>query len=128
MIRVVGTSELEKKLYWYKAKVVKIVDADTVDLMVSLGLHSYSEERFRLRGIDAWEVRGKEREKGLLAKARVEELTPVDSEVWIETYKDKEGKYGRFLADIYFEHEEPRMLVNLCDLLVEEGHAEEVNY
>ena len=75
MIRVVGTSELEKKLYWYKAKVVKIVDADTVDLMVSLGLHSYSEERFRLRGIDAWEVRGKEREKGLLAKARVEELT-----------------------------------------------------
>ena len=62
-VRVVGASELNRKLYWYKAKVVKVVDADTVDLLVSLGLHSYSEERFRLYGIDAWEVRGEERRR-----------------------------------------------------------------
>lgn len=50
-------------MYKYKAQLIKVVDADTVDLYVDLGFHLYSEKRVRLLNVDAPErftKRGKE--------------------------------------------------------------------
>ena len=112
------------KPWTYYAVVVKIVDADTSDVEIDLGFYTKREERLRLARIDAWEVRGEERPKGLVAKDRVIELIPVGSQVIITT--EKKGKYGRYIAEVIFKAGEED--ANLSDLLVEEGHAEYADF
>lgn len=56
---------MREHLYHYDAVVTNIVDGDTVDMEISLGFSLTIKERIRLAGIDAPEVRGEEREKGL---------------------------------------------------------------
>lgn len=103
---------IDELLYWYRAKVVRVVDGDTVSLSVDLGfsIQRGSEENpisYRLAGINAPETRGQEREFGLRAKIRLQELLPIGSEVALHTFrlstkkKEKVGKYGRYIAQIW---------------------------
>tara|TARA_R100001510_G_C7617468_1_gene179231 strand:+ start:290 stop:631 length:342 start_codon:yes stop_codon:yes gene_type:complete len=103
--------------YLYKAVVTKIVDGDTVDLLVDCGFNIIRKERIRFYGVDAWETRGEERERGLLAKQFVEEVIPVGSEVMVRTGKEQ-GKFGRYLGEIFVDDK------SLNEMLLEEGHAE----
>jgi len=110
-----------KDEYVRKAKVLRVVDADTLDLLVDLGYAVYVKERVRLARVDAWETRGEEREKGLMAKAFVESLLEAaDHEVTVRTTKHK-GKYGRYIAEIEVQLELDT--VNLSDKLLEGGHG-----
>lgn len=93
-----------------------VYDADTMTAEIDLGFSIKFTEKLRLLSIDAWELRGEEREKGLIARDRVRELV-LGKEVIINTYKDKKGKYGRYLAVVYIDG------VNLNQLLLDEGHA-----
>ena len=84
--------------YVFKAKVIKWVDGDTVDLDVDLGFRFHAEMRFRLLGLDTPE-RGQlnYREATEFAKS----LAPVDKIVLIQTVKDeKADKYGRYLVTV----------------------------
>ena len=47
-----------KPQYQYRAIVKKVVDGDTVDLLVDCGFNIMRKERIRFYGVDAWEVRG----------------------------------------------------------------------
>ena len=88
-------------MYEYTCIIERVVDGDTIDVFIDLGFSLWIRERVRLHGIDTPETRTKDlREKkfGLMAKARVEELLPVDSEQTILTFKNT-GKFGRILAD-----------------------------
>jgi micrococcal nuclease len=130
-------------MYEYRAKLLRVVDGDTVDLQVDLGFRILHNIRVRLAGIDTPEIFGKttpgEREKGLEAKAYVEAaLTSID--LVIRT--NKTGKYGRWIADIYvpksrFDTSDPEVsnavkvildeaMVHLNKVLVQTGHAKEV--
>jgi len=113
------TELTDPHLYFYKAVMGKIVDGDTVDAILDLGFSIEFKERFRLKGINAWETRGDERAKGLMAKARVIELAPTGSDIIVKTFKDAKGKYGRYLGSINI----PGQNKNINDILVEEGHA-----
>lgn len=107
-------------MWEYKAKVIKVVDGDTIDVVVDLGFHVEMEMRLRLNGINTPEIRTKdleEKRKGFEAKERVQELVG-DKEVRIRTYK--EGKYGRMLADVY----PPDSEQSLNSILLVEGLAE----
>lgn len=115
-------------LYTYRATVRRIVDGDTWDLDIDLGLYIHVHERVRLFGIDTWEVRGEERERGLLAKAACEELVAESPEIIISTEKDKKGKYGRFLATIWMEDVPQVWESSVNYWLVEEGHGEFKSY
>jgi micrococcal nuclease len=108
-------------MFEYHAKVLKIVDGDTIDVMVDLGMGVHRKERLRFSRINAWETRGTHKAKGKLAKARVAELIPIGEKILVKTEKDKRGKYGRYIAEIYFTEED--VDVNLNDLLLNEGHA-----
>ena len=55
--------------YTRVAEVQKIVDGDTIDVLVYCGFRRYSSERLRLSRINTPEVRGEERESGLVSKA-----------------------------------------------------------
>jgi micrococcal nuclease len=119
-------------MYQYKAKVVRVVDGDTIDCIVDLGFgimngNEGSPVRFRLAGINAPETRlGKntdeaEKQRGLQAKAWLASLIEGH---WVEihTEKDDKGKFGRYLAYVIFAD------TNLNEAMVEEGLAEFAEY
>ena len=85
---------------------------------ISLGFNiTMHKQKARLLGINTPEVRGKEREAGLVSRDRLREL--IDGkDIIIVTHKDKGGKYGRLLATIFLDG------VNINQQLVDEGLAE----
>lgn len=103
-------------MYEYRANVISVYDGDTITAVVDLGFHISITEKFRLIRIDAPELRGEEREQGLISRDRLREMI-LDKDVIIKTYKDQKGKYGRYLAEIIFEDN------NINDWLVSEGLA-----
>lgn len=110
--------------YKYKAKLIKIVDGDTVDLMVDLGFDTFRKERFRLYGINAPESRTRdleEKKRGLAAKAYLAEQ--MKELKFIETMQDKKGKYGRFLVKLFNNHH-----VCINDIMVKAKHAVHKDY
>ena len=111
-------------MYEYKAKLVKIVDGDTVDVDIDLGFGVWlKNERVRIMGIDTPESRTRDKvEKifGLAAKDRVEELIKKDTILKTFAAKDGEdmkGKFGRILGDFIVGEK------MLTEILIEEGHA-----
>ena len=106
------------RLYRYYATVDKIYDGDTItQATIDLGFDAQFVNTIRLSGIDTPEIRGAERESGLISKARLVELI-LGKEIVIETEKDHTGKYGRYLGRIFVDD------VDVNQLLVDEGLAE----
>lgn len=103
-------------MYQYKAKVISVYDGDTITAMVDLGFYHFQQMKFRLYGIDTPELRGEDREKGLVVRDIVREMI-LDKEVIINSYKDKQEKYGRYLANIVIDG------LDLNQWLVQNGHA-----
>lgn len=114
---------MDTQLYNYRAKVVGIYDGDSVTLDIDLGFKSWlKKQKVRLYGIDTPEIRGEERLDGLVSRARLRELIE-GREVIITSYKDKTGKYGRWLATIFLDCGNDNWC-NINQLLVDEGLAE----
>jgi len=110
-------------MYRYNAELLRIVDGDTIDVLIDLGFNITIKERVRLYGIDTPEVRTRnleEKARGKAASARLGEL--LTEHFIIETKIDKRGKFGRLLGIIY-AHVDGK-LTNLNEALVQEGHAE----
>ena len=104
-------------LYWYKAKYIKAYDGDTVTVDIDLGFNTWMKDQtIRLYGIDTPELRGEERERGLEVRDYIRRRLE-GQDICIKTYKDKKGKYGRWLAEIYIGEE------NLNDTLIEKEYA-----
>lgn len=91
---------MENKMYTYKAKYITNYDGDTITVDIFLGFGIIlKEQKLRLYGINAPELKGKDKEKG---KASKDYLSSILTEnLIIKTYKDKKEKYGRWLADVY---------------------------
>lgn len=112
---------LEHPTYTYRAEVVKIVDADTIDVKLDLGFRMSVIKRLRLMDIDAWETRGFERGIGLLAKEYVVGRLHQADKVFVQTIMDAEGKYGRLLAWVWVTKNGETYCLN--KELVDKGHA-----
>ena len=64
-------------MYEYKARLLRVVDGDTVDGMIDLGFNVWIKQRIRLYGVDTWECRTRdkaEKKKGLAAKEFTKEM------------------------------------------------------
>ena len=116
--------EIRGSMYEYNATVDRVVDGDTVDVIVDLGFSVMTKQCLRVSRVDTPEVRGPERPDGLVSKKFVEMVIPPGSPVVVMTTKDKKGKYGRYLAEILF-HDGDGELMNLSNLLLEEGLAKQ---
>lgn len=111
-----------KNQYWYNGTIARVVDGDTVDVIIDLGLSVYHHTRMRLARINAPETRGAERLHGLASKHYLQ--TQIEGqEVLIQTIKDRKGKFGRYIAEV-FDAEG----VNINDLMVENGYAKYVKW
>ena len=90
--------------FWYGAKVLSVVDGDTLDLMVDLGFNIHHKIRVRLYGVNTPESRTKdlaEKELGMKAKSFTSDWLTRHQWVFVNTIPDKNDKYGRILAKIY---------------------------
>lgn len=93
------------QLYQYKAKIIRVVDGDTVDADVDVGFGLTMRQRFRINNFDAPETyrprNESEKIHGTAAKERAIELL-VDKDILLKSTKVA-GIYGRFGADIWLE-------------------------
>ena len=112
-------------MYEYRARVIKVVDGDKVDVDIDLGFGVWlKDERVRIMGIDTPESRTRdkvEKKFGLAAKARLKELlgaTPILKTQVGKGGEDMKGKFGRILGDFLTEDGK-----KCGELLVKEGHA-----
>ena len=108
-------------MYEYRAFVRKVYDGDTITCDIDLGFEIlFKNQKLRLYGINTPEVRGPTRPEGLKVRDIVRSRI---SNKWviIKTRKDKKGKYGRWIAEIY----EPDIEESINEWLLREGHAVE---
>ena len=110
-------------MYHYKGHIERIIDGDTLVVNVDVGFRMVQTMVFRLYGVNTPEIVGENRAKGLEAKNFVIELLPVGKEVEIKTYKDKQEKYGRYLAEVWFVPEEGEQRGDLATQLIAAGLA-----
>ena len=117
-------------MYEYKAKVVHIVDGDTVDVDIDLGFGIWmKDERVRLMGIDTPESRTRdlvEKKFGLASKKRLTELLDADIVLRTQVNKDGEdmkGKFGRILGDFDVYYAPQDRWMSATEIMILEGHA-----
>lgn len=92
-------------MYEYSVKeVVKVVDGDTVDIVIDLGFDLSKKERVRLAGIDCPESRTSDDEEKIMGNESKEYLkSRLESLVNVKVKTEKDGKYGRMLGWLYDE-------------------------
>ena len=119
-------------MYTYKAKVVRVVDGDTVDALIDLGFDIHKKIRIRMVGMNAPESRTRdleEKKRGLAAKARLIEILDYnDNKCTLKV--SGLGKFGRALANVYVDtlsqttaSKNPITIFNVNQQLIKEGHA-----
>ena len=91
-------------MYEYSCKVKRVVDGDTVDVVLDLGFDIFHKCRVRLYGIDTPESRTRdldEKARGKMAGSFLKESIDAGNKIVIQTkLKDSKGKYGRVLGDV----------------------------
>lgn len=92
---------LKEHLYTFKAHVQRVIDGDTLLCNVDCGFGIWSRQRLRLKGIDAPEINTV---SGLKAKRFVEQAFSSCAFIIVKTFRA--DKYGRYLADIFFDGRE----------------------
>jgi micrococcal nuclease len=97
-------------MYEYFVKeVTKVVDGDTIDVIIDLGFSIMFSSRVRLAGIDTPESRTKDKNEkalGLESKKYLADRLKLAKNIVIKTEKlDSSEKYGRILAWLYVDGE-----------------------
>ncbi len=105
-------------VFTYAATVVSVYDGDTATLLIDVGFSCFRKEKVRLLRIDAPELTGQTRAAGLASRDYLRAILPFGSSCVVTTIKDKQEKYGRYLAEIYVHDGR-----NVSDLMVHAGHA-----
>lgn len=116
-----------KKLYHYKAVVIGVYDGDTITVNIDLGLNTWiNNEKIRLSRINAPELKGKSRKRGLKSKEYLKTIVG-GKEILLQTIKDRKEKYGRYLGEIWLEKSDGKF-ENVNDLMVKNNFAEYKEY
>ena len=115
-------------MYRYNAKLIRVVDGDTIDAYIDLGFDVHVKKRIRLAGINAPESRTRnkvEKKLGLAAKERLIDILEGAANCF-ELESEELGKYGRVLGRLHINKLAGKeVLTQVCinDTLVKEGHA-----
>ena len=105
------------KMYKYNAKLIRIIDGDTIEALIDLGFEIATRKIIRLYDINAPEIRGALKEEklaGLKAKARLQELLDT-SEGEFQLLSHGWGKFGRCLGEIFINDQ------SINEQLINEG-------
>ena len=108
-------------------KIKKVLDGDTIDVIIDLGFDLAKTERVRIAGVDTPEKRTRDLEEKALGldatnwlKGKLEETIKGDEELIIRTeLKGGVGKYGRLLGWLYVGDSD----ISLNEQMIAEGYA-----
>ena len=108
-------------MYEYGCKVTRVVDGDTVDVILDLGFSILHKCRVRLYGIDTPESRTRDKDekvRGKLASKFLKDSIDNGKKVVLRSkLKDSKGKYGRVLGEIIVDN------INLNVSMIEKNLA-----
>jgi len=122
------TPPSRKSCYNFRVvEITKVLDGDTIDVVIDLGFDLYKKERVRVAGVDTPEKRTKDEEEKELGydatnwlKEKLEGAIHGDDELIVRTeLVGGVGKYGRLLGWLYIGDAE----VSLNEMMIEEGFA-----
>ena len=122
------TPPSRKSCYNFRVtKIVKVLDGDTIDVLIDLGFDLFKKERVRIAGVDTPEKRTRDLEEKALGidatnwlKDKLESTLSGDDELSIRTeLVGGVGKYGRLLGWLYVGED----TVSLNELMITEGYA-----
>ena len=97
-------------MYEYKAKIIRVVDGDTVEAELDLGFRIKQEMRIRLLNIDTPEIFHPESAEEKILGNYIKNwlMNEIEGkEIFIRTHKDTKDKYGRYLATLYTNYYAP---------------------
>ena len=108
-------------------KIKKVLDGDTIDVIIDLGFDLAKTERVRIAGVDTPEKRTRDLEEKALGldatnwmKSKLEETIKGDEELIIRTeLVGGVGKYGRLLGWLYVGDSD----LSLNEQMIAEGYA-----
>jgi len=108
-------------------KIVKVLDGDTIDVLIDLGFDLFKKERVRIAGVDTPEKRTRDLEEKALGidatnwlKEKLDSTIAGDDELTIRTeLVGGVGKYGRLLGWLYVGDSE----LSLNEKMITEGYA-----
>ena len=118
-----------RSCYYFRAtEIVKVLDGDTIDVLIDLGFDLFKKERVRIAGVDTPEKRTRDLEEKALGidatnwlKKKLEDTIAGDGdELTIRTeLVGGTGKYGRLLGWLYINED----LISLNEQMITEGYA-----
>ena len=103
-------------MYEYGCTVTRVVDGDTIDVILDLGFSVLHKCRVRLYGIDTPESRTRNKDEKvrgkLAAKFLVDSINNGKQVILRSKLKDSKGKYGRVLGEVIVDD------ININQLMV----------
>lgn len=114
----------KKELYYYKCNLIRVIDGDTIQVLVDLGFAVFKQVTLRLARINALELNTLEGKK---AKLYLTELLSKENTV-ITFSSVKVDCYGRSIAEIYITNNISTTPFLLSDYLVTTQVATYRNY
>lgn len=116
-------------MYSYDISITDVYDGDTITCDIDLGFNLvFKDQKIRLYGINAPEVRGIERQVGLLSKSKLMEMLDSNKLVKLYTINSKNSggakkeKFGRWLGILMCDG------TNINKKIVELGFAKYKTY
>ena len=123
------TPPSRKSCYNFRVtEIVKVLDGDTIDVLIDLGFDLFKKERVRIAGVDTPEKRTRDLEERALGidatnwlKKKLEDTIAGDGdELTIRTeLVGGTGKYGRLLGWLYINED----ALSLNEQMITEGYA-----
>ena len=122
------TPPSRKSCYNFRVtEIVKVLDGDTIDVLIDLGFDLFKKERVRVAGVDTPEKRTRDLEEKALGmdatewlKDKLESTIDGDDELTIRTeLVGGVGKYGRLLGWLYIGDSD----LSLNEQMITEGYA-----
>ena len=123
------TPPSRKSCYNFRVtEIVKVLDGDTIDVLIDLGFDLFKKERVRIAGVDTPEKRTRDLEEKALGidatnwlKKKLEDTIAGDGdELTIRTeLVGGTGKYGRLLGWLYINED----AVSLNEQMITDGYA-----
>ena len=109
-------------------EITKVLDGDTIDVIIDLGFDLYKKERVRVAGVDTPEKRTTNDEEKALGidatnwlKNQLEDAIAGEEDLVIRTELEGGfGKYGRLLGWLYLGIDAEK---SLNEMMIEEGYA-----
>lgn len=110
-------------IYEFRATVKRVIDGDTIVVLIDHGFKLYSEQHLRLNRIDAPEKKGPSKEAGMKAAEALSHLLLPGIKVTVRTHKfpRRPNTLERYLADVVFAQE--GRIIDVSDWMLAEGHA-----